>query len=274
MSSQILCSTGIVTRDPDRTDHKSILEHAPKLGASGYELSVFEAWYGHLDEVVEDLRTSTLSFPAVHVDKRIGAALGSDDGDEADDALAKLEVNCRAAAALGAKTLVLHLWDLPSSDEQIERNLDRLPACVDTAEAYNLVATVETIQGTVGTPLANIQLALGRDPRCGVTLDTEFLGFHGQVAESIQADWLWADGRVRHVHLKDFDGRMRDGNGRRYLLPGEGTLDLQGFLAGLVERGYKGGLTLEATAVSDSGELDQKRIEEIAAVVQQLAGST
>lgn len=272
MSPQILASTGILTRGPEHTDHRSILEHAAKLGAAGFELQLHDAWYGQLDEVVEDLRSADLSFPAVHADKAIGAGLGGD-SDEADEALATLEVNCRAAAALGAQMLVLHLWELPTSDEAIERNLDRLPACLDTADAYDIVLAVETIQGTVGTALANIRLAVERDPRCRVTLDTEFLAFHGQLEASIGSDWLWADGRVRHVHLKDFDGRLNDADGRRYLLPGEGSLDLQGFLTGLVERGYGGAITLEASAVKENGELDEARVQQIAAVVQELGGS-
>lgn len=273
MSSTILCSTGVLTRDPEQTDHKAILEHAARLGAAGYEVLLYEAWYGHLDEVIEELRTSDLSFPAVHADKAIGAGLGSADADEAEEALATLEVNCRAAAALGAETLVLHLWELPTGDQELERNLDRLPACLDMADAYGITLTVETIPGIDGTPLANIRLALERDPRCRVTLDSEFLGFHGQLGESVAADWLWADNHVRHVHLKDFDGRLRDASGRRYLLPGEGTLDLQGFLAGLVERGYAGAFALEASAITQRGELDDNRLEEIAVVVKQLAGT-
>lgn len=274
MSPTILASTGTVTRAPDQTDHKAILEHASKLTASGYELHLYEGWHGHLDEVVEDLRGSDLSFPVVHAERAIGAGLGSEDADEADEALATLEVNCRAAAALGAQTLVFHLWEPPTSDTAIERNLDRLPACLDTAEAYKVALAVETIQGTAGTPLANLELALARDSRCRVTLDTEFLGFYGQLEASIAADWLWAENRVRHVHLKDFDGRLRDAGGsRRHLLPGEGSLDLQGFLAGLVDRGYRGAITLEVTAVSMDGKLDQSRLEEIAAAVTQLGGS-
>lgn len=273
MSPTILCSTGIVTSEPGDTDHKLILEHAPTLGASGYELQLHKAWYGHLDEVVEDLRGSKLSFPVLHADKEIGTGLGSEEEDDADEALASLEINCRAAAALGAQILVLHLWEDPAADEDIERNLDRLPACLDTADAYKVALAVESVQGVAGTPLANVKLAVERDPRCRVTLDTEFLGFHGQLAESIGADWLWTDGRVRHVHLKDFGGRLRVHGRRRYLLPGEGALDLQGFLTGLVERGYDGAITLEASAVDDSGELDANRLEQIAAVVQQLAGT-
>ena len=54
MSPTILCSTGILTREPDHPDYKQILEHGSKLGTA-FELSICEAWYGHLDEVVEDL---------------------------------------------------------------------------------------------------------------------------------------------------------------------------------------------------------------------------
>jgi sugar phosphate isomerase/epimerase len=273
VSPTILCSTGAITRSPDQTDHKAILEHAPALGTRAFELAVYEAWYGHLDQVVEDLGAADLSFPVVHADKAIGAGLGSEDGDQAEDALARLEANCRLAAALGAGTLVMHLWELPTSDTAIERNLDRLPACLDTADAYELALAVETIPGMDATPLANLELALDRDARCRVTLDTEFLAFHGQLAESVDADWLWADDRVRHVHLKDFDGRFRDAGGRRYLLPGEGTLDLQNFFAGLVERGYQEAITIEASARTPTGELDPERLEQIAAVMRQLAGS-
>ncbi len=271
MSRAVLLSTGAMTRDPVQTDHGEIVRHGPGLGVPGFELGVYSAWYGNFDEVISDLRESGLSFPVVHAEKLIGSGLGSESSEEGDEALERLEVNCRAATALGAKTLVLHLWERPTGDRQIERNLERLPMCLDTASAYGLALAVETIPGEDGTPLANVQLALERDSRCKVTLDTEFLGFHGQLEESITADWLWADGAVHHVHVKDFDGRLRRGGLRRYLLPGEGTLDLQSFLNGLAERGYTGSLTLEATAVGDDGALDLERLSQMAAVVQQLA---
>ena len=271
MSPSVLLSTGAMTRDPVQTDHNEIVRHGPSLGIPGFELAIYAAWYGHMDEVVSDLRESGLSFPVVHAEKLIGAGLGSEYDEEAENALQRLESNCRAATALGAKTLVLHLWERPTGDERIERNLERLPACLDTAAAYGVALAVETIPADQATPLTNIRLALERDPRCRVTLDTEFLGFHGEVAASLAAEWLWADGAVRHVHLKDFDGRLRVDGKRRYLLPGEGTLDLQGFLTGLVERGYDRSVTLEATAVGDDGTLDPARLTQMAAVVTQLA---
>lgn len=271
MSRLVLCSTGAITRDPDRTDHSEIVAHGPALGVPGFELAIYRTWYGHLDDVVSDLREANLSFPVVHAEKGIGAGLGSDDGDDADAALERLEVNCRAAAALGAKTLVVHLWERPTGDKTFERNLARLPACVDTAAAYGLTLAVETIPGDAATALANVRQALEREPRCRVTLDTEFLGFHGQLEESIAADWLWSEPFVHHVHLKDFDGRLRTGDVRHYRLPGEGSLDLQGFLTGLVERSFSGSITVESSAVTADGKLDESRLQQIADVVRQLA---
>jgi len=116
-------------------------------------------------------------------------------------------------------------------------------------------------------------MALERDSRCRVAPDTEFLGFYGQLAESITSDWLWEDRFVQHVHLKDFDGRLLREGKRRYLLPGEGSLDLQGFLTGLGERGYTGAFTLEATAVDGDGQLDPTRLAQLAASVAQLAAA-
>ena len=271
MTRQVLLSTGAITRDPVQTDHREIVQHGPGLGVAGFELGIYAAWYGHLDDVVSDLRESGLKFPVVHADKAIGAGLGSEDSDEVEGALERLELNCRTAAALGAKTLVFHLWERPPSDRWLERNLEHLPACLDTAMAYGLTLGVETIPGDVGTPLANLRLALERDPRCRVVLDTEFLGFYGQLAESVEADWLWEEQVVRHVHIKDFDGRLWHEGRRRYLLPGEGTLELQGFLTGLAERGYAGAFTLEATSIDDEGRLDPGRLEQMAAVVAELA---
>jgi sugar phosphate isomerase/epimerase len=271
VSRTVLLSTGAMTRDPVQTDHQEIVRHGPGLGVPGFELGIYPSWYGHLDDVISDLRESGLSFPVVHADKTIGRGLGSDDAGEVDEALERLEVNCRAAAALRAKTLVLHLWERPTGDRQLERNLGHLPGCLNTARAYGVTLAVETIPGDVGTPLANIRLALERDSRCRVALDSEFLAFHGQLAESIAADWLWQESVVHHVHIKDFDGRLWLDGKRRYLLPGEGTLDLQSFLTGLVERSYAGAITVEATAVDNDGQLDLARMTQMAAVALQLA---
>jgi sugar phosphate isomerase/epimerase len=245
-----LLPTGSVTRNPDYTDHLRILRHVPP--ADYLELSIYESWDEH---VVDDLHG--LPIAVAHADKTIGATLSGDH-----PALKRFAMNCRLAAALGARTIVLHLWELPDGDRYLERNLDHLPGLLDSAEEQGLTLAVETVPCSVGTPLDNVRRACERDPRCRVTLDTEFLALHGQLDQAHELGEL-----VTHVHVKDFDPAVWKAKPRRYLLPGEGVLDIDGFLERL---GYDGTLTLEMSAVGEGGEIDADRLEAAAAWLRRL----
>lgn len=244
-----LLPTGSVTRNPDYTDHKRILEHVPP---ADLELSIYEGWD---ESVVEDLQG--LPIVVAHADKTIGATLSGDH-----PALKRFAMNCRLSAALGAETIVLHLWELPDGDRYLERNLEHLPWLLDAAEEEGLTLAVETIPCSVGTPLDNVRRACERDPRCRVTVDTEFLAAHGQLDQAHDLGEL-----IAHVHVKDFDPAVWNTKPRRYLLPGEGVLDLEGFIARLP---YDGTLTLEMSAVGDGGEIDAQRLEAAGACLRRL----
>jgi sugar phosphate isomerase/epimerase len=235
-----LLPTGSVTSNPDFTDHRRILEHTPP---TELELSIYGSWD---ESVVDDL----LGLPIVtaHADKRIGASLSGDE-----PAFDRLTLDCRIARALGAELVVLHLWELPDGDRYLDRNLDRLPTLLDIAEEHGLTLAVETIPCTVGAPLDNVRRACERDERCRVTLDTEFLAAHGQLDSAHELGE-----RIAHVHVKDFDPAVWGTRPRRYLLPGEGVVDLDGFLERL---DHDGTLTLELSAVIDDGGVDAHRLE-------------
>lgn len=235
-----LLPTGAVTRNPDYTDHRRILEHVPP---DDLELSIYSTWD---ERVVEDLHG--LPIVAAHADKRTGATLSTDTPD-----FHRFELDCRIAAGLGADLVVLHLWELPDGDRHLGRNLDRLPALLDVAEEHGLTLAVETIPCTAGTPIDNVRRACERDPRCRVTLDTEFLAVHGQLEQAYELAEV-----IAHVHVKDFDPAVWGTKPRRYLLPGEGVLDIDGFLGRLP---FDGTLTLEMSAVRDGGGIDVDRLE-------------
>jgi sugar phosphate isomerase/epimerase len=248
-----LASTGLVTRFPDAADHTAIVEWCPQLDVDGLELSISRVW--DAERVAHDLEAAGLRFWTAHLDKRIGAELLED----ADSALAQLESDCRLAVRLGATIVVLHLWELPVGDRRLDENLVLLPACLDVAEAAGATLTVETIPCSVASPLENVQRALETDDRCRVTLDTEFLAHHGQLEAALADDALWE--RVAHLHVKDYAGGLRDvDDSRRYLIPGEGTIDFDRLFASLGERGYEGALTLEISAVTAAGKVDEQRI--------------
>jgi len=245
-----LLPTGSDTRNPDFTDHLRILQHVPP---ADLELSIYQGWD---ERVIDDLQG--LPIVAAHADKSIGATLSGDD-----PALKRFELNCRIAAALGARTLVFHLWELPDGDRYLERNLDHLPRLLDAADELGLTLAVETIPCSVGTPLDNVRRACERDPRCRITLDTEFLAVHDQVDEARELGDL-----VAHVHVKDFHPDVWGTKPRRYLLPGEGVLDIDGFLDRL---GWDGTLTLEMSAVRENGDIDAGRLEAAGAWLRRLA---
>ncbi len=258
---RFLCSTGAVTFYPTRADHRLVAE-ARALPVAAYELSIYSNWLDDPDAVAEDLEALGMRFETGHAEKAIGAQLS--EGDRA--GVERLEANAQLAARLGARLLVLHLWELPTGDRHLERNLELLPACADAAEAQGLTLAIETIPCSVGSPLANVARAVEREPRCVAVLDTEFLGLHGELDRALDAGLP-----VGHVHLKDFAGAIVRGDPRRrYRLPGEGELDLDGFLTRLRGQGYDGAVTLEASAVDADGELDRGRLAEIAQALTRL----
>ena len=262
---RILCSTGAVTRHPTRADHR-LLADVRDLPCDGFELSIYTSWVDDAGRVAGEIAALGLPIEAAHAEKSVGARLSEGDGGAVD----RLEGSARIAAVAGARLLVLHLWELPLGDRHLERNLGLLPACADVAEEAGLRLGVETIPCSAGAPLANVARAVEREPRCVAVLDTEFLAHHGELDEALGAGLP-----VGHVHLKDYAGEFRQGDPRRrYLLPGEGSLDLDGFLAALAAQGYDGAVTLEASAVDPDGDLDHERLAEIARALARLRGAT
>lgn len=257
---RLLCSTGAFSRFPDLTDHRRVLEFAPRLPVDALELLVFPTW--DLDAVAAELASSAVDLPVVHADKTVGAALGAATLEERAAAAARLEDNVRFAARVGAGVVVLHLWDLPESDADLSRNIEAVERCHDAAAAEGVVLAIETTPCDHATPLANVAAVLAAESRAAVALDTEFLALHEELDAALAADWLWHRPVVRHVHVKDYGGSLRGTDGlRRYLQPGEGELDFPAVIESLRERGFTGTLSLESSAVGPDGEVDVGRIE-------------
>lgn len=261
-SWQVLCSTGAFTRERLLTNHRIVLEYGSALDVDGLELLFFADWYPQVERVAADLGAAGLRFPVLHLEKSIGGLLGSAEPAQRVLALQRLERNCWVGEQLGVALVVLHLWGMPGSDEQLERNLEALGECLRIAGEAGLEVAVETIPCLRSDPLTNARRAVALAGRTLIALDTEFLALHGQLEEALAADWLWSGNRVRHVHIKDYDGQMADASGyRRYLHPGEGRIDFPGFFAGLAARGFAGSISLEASVVRSDGVVDLPRLQ-------------
>ena len=259
---QLLCSTGAFSRFPELTDYRSILEYGPLLDVDGLEVMFFPGWTDDIESIAITLRDSGLHIPAIHAEKAIGPALISPQIEEREQGWRWLQAGCRLGQIVEAKTLIVHLWGLPDSDDRLADNLAVLPSCIMMAEQYGLTLTVETVPSRSGGTLGSVHRAVEQDSRCRVALDTEFLALHGQLEAALDADWLWQDRRVPHIHIKDYDGALYStDNYRRYLHPGEGTIDFSHFFAALKARHYDGAISLEASIVNRDGTLDIPKLK-------------
>ena len=257
---QLLCSTGAFSRFRDQTDYRSILEYGPLLAVDGLEVMFFPDWTDDIEHIAAALRASGLRIPAIHAEKGIVPALISPQSAERAQGWRWLQAGCRLGQVVGAKTLVFHLWGLPDSDDRLADNLAVLPECIAMAEQYGLTLAVETVPCRSGDPLGNARRAVEQDDRCRVALDTEFLALHQQLEATLDAGWLWQ--RVQHIHIKDYDGAMySNDNYRRYLHPGEGSIDFPHFFAALSARHYSGPISLEASVVNRDGTRDIEKLK-------------
>ena len=205
---QLLCSTGAFSRFPDFTDYQSILEYGPLLPVDGLEVMFFPGWTDEIEHIAAELRASDLNILAIHAEKGIGPALISPQSAEREQGWQWLQAGCRLGQGVRAKTLIFHLWGLPDSDDRLADNLAILPDCIAMAQEYGLTLAIETVPSRSGDTLGNARRAVEHDNRCCIALDTEFLALHQQLEAALDADWLWQDQRVCHIHIKDYDGAM------------------------------------------------------------------
>ena len=266
---QLLCSTGAFSRFPELTDYHFILEYGPLLDVDGLEVMFFPGWTDNIESIATTLRASGLHIPAIHAEKGIGPALISPQPEERAQGWRWLQAGCLLGQIVEAKTLIVHLWGLPDSDDRLADNLAVLPVCITMAEEYGLTLAVETVPGRSGDTLGNARCAVEHDSRCHIALDTEFLALHGQLEAALQADWLWQDRRVPHIHIKDYDGALYStDNYRRYLHPGEGIIDFPSFFAALKARHYDGNISLEASIVNRDGTRDMEKLQHSLALLR------
>lgn len=269
----IACSTGAISRGPDATDDQLIDRWCPEIAADAFEIMYYDPWYGRSDAIAARLRDLGLRCVAVHAEKSIGPSLLAEDAASRARVFAHLRENCRFTRDLGGSVLVLHLWGLPDADARLDEQLAILPRLIDIAEDEGVQLGIETIPCTVSTPLENLGRVIAADPRTRVVLDTEFLSMQGQLDAALDHEALWSDDRVVHIHIKDFDGREVDADGRRrYLHPGDGDIPFGRWLAGVAAHGYTGPLSLESSVVSRAGEVDIARLNETLARLRHLAG--
>ena len=244
-----------------------------EFDCDGFEFMFYRAWYPELDAILSRFLAAGVSFATLHCDKTIGEGFSSGDPAEYARALALFRENCRAAAKLGARLLVLHLWNGLPSDKNFARHLDALSDLYKIASEYDLTLTVENVICAVSDPLTRLGEIAARYPAARFTYDTKMAAFHSQTAEIATPARRPLSERIAHVHLNDFGGVPGDFSDLRVLHLGEGRIDFAPFLSLLETIRYSGAVTLECSCFSslDGSWAPEKMKTSIAAARKMLA---
>ena len=138
---KVLCSTGALITRKNGRDHRLLAGFAEQLHCDGFEFMLYDSWYDKLDSIADDVKAMGLDIPAVHCEKSIGELIAAED----DLAYERFEMNCKAAERVGAKLLVLHLWNGLVSDSNFGANLKAYGRLADMAAEHGLTLTVENL---------------------------------------------------------------------------------------------------------------------------------
>ena len=268
---EILCSTGALIGRPNGRNYKLLKELSKELTCDGFEFMMYSNWYEAVDELIEDLKAMALNIPVVHCQKSVGEAISKGGEENFADAFGRFEVNCRIARELGAKKLVMHLWDGITSDANFENNVGAYPRLREMAEAYDLDLLVENVVCNREDPMKHWCELKEKYPEIHFIFDTKMAAFHEQLDLLYKEEyqWLTKEGHIRHFHINDYAGGYKDWKNLRTLPIGKGHVDFERFFAYVKEIGYQGTFTVESTAFGEDGRVDMEMLNKQFAYIRE-----
>lgn len=270
MAITILPSTGAFIGRVNGRDHRPLLAVCDRIEASAYEFMMYESFYGRESAVLSDFLATGLSFPVLHVEKRIGELIADQDTDR-EEPYRRFRINCEAACRLGARKLVLHLWNGVASDGAFEAHLAAYPRLREIAKEHDLLLTVENVVCAYRDPLSRLSELLARYPDAALTYDTKMAAFHRQEYILFEDGYrhLLA-GAVRHIHLNDYAGVPGDFTKLGVLHLCEGNLDIPRITRSLLASGYRDTVTLECSCMRSDGSLTPEKMNASLAIARRL----
>ena len=256
---ELLCSSGAFIGRKNGRDHTLFLDIYGTLLSDGIEFMMYDSWYEKIEGIISDFKKKGVAVRTLHADKMIGEELGKNNVNKA---LQLFQKNCEIADSLGAKTVVLHLWNGPSSDDNIERNLSAIPDLYEIADLHRLTLAIENVVCRSGDPIDYLYRISCAYPYARFTFDTKMSAFHGTLDRiySPELRHLW--GKIAHLHINDYAGGVKEWERLRTLHIGDGNIDFKTFFEFIKTVGYTGTVTLECTSMGDNCELYPEKMNE------------
>lgn len=255
-TGKILCSTGALLVYGG--DYRLLEPLSRQLRCDGFEFMMDGPYYQELERLESYLRESKLYIPVVHCEKSIGENISKGGEAKWADAYDKFEMNCDMAQSIGARMLVVHLWDGLTSDSNFQNNIAAYPRLNQIAQKYGLELLVENVVCSVEDPMKHFCALNETYPDVHFVFDTKMAAFHAQMdlLYEPEYEWLWRKRQICHFHVNDYAGGFMDWGKLNSLPIGKGKIDFQRFFQFITKIGYDGYFTVEATAHNAAGVVD------------------
>ncbi len=281
--NKILCSTGALLGNSNNRDYRLLKKISSKLECDGFEFMVYSSWYPEIDKLISCVQSMNLNIPVIHCQKSLGEKLcgmkvwregnqypeymmtEEEDRENYLQALDEFSINLKVAKAFGANKMVFHLWNGLPSDKNIEKNIERFGKLDDMAKQAGVQLLVENVICNTRDPLYNMGLLHRTYPDADFTYDTKMAEFHGQTMKVFEPEWEWIpkDGHIKHLHVNDYGGGYKDWGNLKVLPIGKGHVDFDDFFDKLLQYGYDGDYTVEATGFDrTTGNIDFDMLNE------------
>lgn len=256
----VLASTGALIGRPNGRDFTLLAGCVDQICCDGFEFMLYETWYDKLDTLLPFLKSLPATFPVFHVEKQVGERISRNAPDDTEDALRLFEINCALAEDLGAKLLVLHLWNGIHSDRNIAHNIACYPLLNEIAVRHKLTLTVENVVCSHADPLTHLKTLAQTYPDIRFTFDTKMAQFHRQLEALFLPENRFLIPHIAHIHANDYDGGYMDWSNLRVRHIGEGKVDFNRFFSYIKEAGYAGDFTVECTSFDQTGAWDLEKL--------------
>lgn len=287
---KIYCSTGALLGRPNKRDYRLLPGFAERLECDGFELMIYDSWYPEADEMINTVKGYGLSFPVAHCDKFLSEKLAGglvtyengayeyremtpeEDKMNLSKAVEDFKLNLRIANGLGADKMVFHLWNGLISDRNIERNVERFALLRDMAREAGVLLMVENVICNTHDPMYDMKLVHESYPDACYVYDTKMAEFHGQTLDLFKPEWEWMvrDGHIKHLHINDYSGGIKDWGNLGVLPVGKGHVDFDTFFRKLSAYAYDGDMTVEATAFDKTGAVDLDMLNKCFAAIREI----
>lgn len=251
----VYASTGAFVTRKNNRNYRLIGPVGDRMQIDGFEFLMFDSWNDEIKEIRSYLKATGHAFPVLHMDKSIGEILSEKGADGFSEAMRLYERDLETAIEIGAKTLVLHLWNGRHSDAHFEESLPIASEFCALAKAQNITLAIENVIPKTELSVDRLIAMARYDENLRFTYDTKMAHLKNEnpLLHEEKYKSLLTDKKIIHFHMNDSDPNLYYDGRLQVLHMGEGTVDFKSIFALLKETSYTGTVTVESTSVERDG---------------------